>query len=256
MILSEKITELRKRNGLSQEQFGDKMGVSRQAVSKWEMAQTTPDINKLMAMSELFGVPVDFLLKDEYDLSFIDNNRTETVAVKKDDKMISLEEVQEYWRAKKKSAIKIVLAICLLFISPVPGMLLTMNDNYKSGMIGMIIQALVLIAVAAMVILAVWTMSPFKHFRKEETELTYGVRSVAEEYKKDYEHTHLLGVLIGAGLILFSIIPMMVSMFFTEKILAMVLSGVLMLILLASGISLIVYVSLVNSGFSKILKIK
>lgn len=256
MILSEKITELRKRNGLSQEQFGDKMGVSRQAVSKWEMAQTTPDINKLMAMSELFGVPVDFLLKDEYDLSFIDNKRPEPIAAKKEDKTISLEEVQKYWEAKKKSAGKIVAAICLFFISPVPGMLLTINDDLKLGMTGIIIQILFLVAVAALIILAAWPMSAFKYFRNEDAELAYGVRSVAEEYKKNYDHIHLLGVLIGAGLILVSIIPMIVCMLLTQNIPAMVLSGVLMLILLASGISSVTYVSLINSGYTRIIKLK
>ena len=74
MILSEKITELRKKNGLSQEEFGAEIGVSRQAVSKWEMAQATPDLNKIMKISDFFGVPTDFLLKDEYDLTFLDNN--------------------------------------------------------------------------------------------------------------------------------------------------------------------------------------
>ena len=69
MILSEKITELRKKNGISQEEFGAEIGVSRQAVSKWEMAQATPDLNKIMKISDFFGVPTDFLLKDEYDLT-------------------------------------------------------------------------------------------------------------------------------------------------------------------------------------------
>ena len=69
MTLYEKIMELRKRSGLSQEELGAEIGVSRQAVSKWEMAQTTPDLNKIMALSEFFGVPTDFLLKDEYDLA-------------------------------------------------------------------------------------------------------------------------------------------------------------------------------------------
>ena len=68
MIFSEKLTELRKRSGLTQEQFGDKIGVSRQAVSKWEMAQSVPDINKVMAIADFFEVPVDLLLKDDLDL--------------------------------------------------------------------------------------------------------------------------------------------------------------------------------------------
>ncbi|MBQ1319267.1 MAG: helix-turn-helix transcriptional regulator [Solobacterium sp.] len=69
MILGEKITELRKRSGLSQEQLGDRLGVSRQAVSKWEMSQAMPDLGRILAMSEFFEVPADFLLKDIYMIS-------------------------------------------------------------------------------------------------------------------------------------------------------------------------------------------
>lgn len=65
MILADKIVELRKREGLSQEELAQKVGVSRQAVSKWESARSTPDINKILALSELFGVSTDYLLKDE-----------------------------------------------------------------------------------------------------------------------------------------------------------------------------------------------
>ena len=118
MILSEKITELRKRNGLSQEEFGAEIGVSRQAVSKWEMAQTTPDLNKIMAMSEFFDVPTDFLLKDEYDLSFLENKSSEnSIAIKVDsskeigdsskETMVELSNVQGYIDVKKKEAKRI-----------------------------------------------------------------------------------------------------------------------------------------------------
>ena len=85
MILGEKITELRKRSGLSQEEFGARIGVSRQAVSKWEMAQTTPDLNKIMAISQFFEVSTDFLLKDEYDLSFLDTEKNTGIQVPKAD---------------------------------------------------------------------------------------------------------------------------------------------------------------------------
>lgn len=61
--LGEKIMQLRQKQGLSQEAFGEKLGVSRQAVSKWETGQAAPDIDKIITMSELFGVSTDFLLK-------------------------------------------------------------------------------------------------------------------------------------------------------------------------------------------------
>ena len=67
MLLSEKIMSLRKRNGWSQEELAQQLDVSRQSVSKWESLASMPDIQKIMAMSELFGVSTDYLLKDELE---------------------------------------------------------------------------------------------------------------------------------------------------------------------------------------------
>ena len=59
MILADKIIRLRKKNGWSQEELAEKMNVSRQAVSKWESAQTVPDLEKILQLSGLFGVTTD-----------------------------------------------------------------------------------------------------------------------------------------------------------------------------------------------------
>lgn len=64
MTLGEKIYKLRTERGLSQETFGDKLGVSRQSVSKWETDQSLPELEKIIALSEFFGVSTDYLLKD------------------------------------------------------------------------------------------------------------------------------------------------------------------------------------------------
>lgn len=65
MILADKIIDLRKKNGWSQEELAEKLGVSRQAVSKWEGAQSMPDMGRIVKMSELFDVSTDYLLKDD-----------------------------------------------------------------------------------------------------------------------------------------------------------------------------------------------
>lgn len=62
-MLSEQIRLCRKRAGLSQEELADRLEVSRQAISKWEMGQSTPDPEKIVRMSELFGISTDELLK-------------------------------------------------------------------------------------------------------------------------------------------------------------------------------------------------
>lgn len=64
MALPDKLYKLRKERGLSQEQLADALGISRQAISKWESAKAMPETDKLILLSEYFGVSVDYLLKD------------------------------------------------------------------------------------------------------------------------------------------------------------------------------------------------
>lgn len=64
MNLAEKIVLQRKKMGLSQEQLADQLGITRQSVSKWEAGTSTPELGKIVAMSELFQVSVDYLVKD------------------------------------------------------------------------------------------------------------------------------------------------------------------------------------------------
>lgn len=65
MALSEKLYQLRRKSGLSQEQLAERLNVSRQAISKWESGQSCPEAEKLVAISEFFQVSLDSLLKDE-----------------------------------------------------------------------------------------------------------------------------------------------------------------------------------------------
>ena len=63
MTIADRIQSLRKSKGMSQEDLADAVGVSRQAVSKWESEQTIPDIDKIVIMSEIFEVTTDYILK-------------------------------------------------------------------------------------------------------------------------------------------------------------------------------------------------
>ena len=65
MTLGQRIQELRKQNNLSQEALGEKLGVSRQAISRWEMDGAVPEVDKLIAMSKLFSVSLNDLLQVE-----------------------------------------------------------------------------------------------------------------------------------------------------------------------------------------------
>lgn len=63
MNMADRIQYLRKQKGFSQEELADKVGVSRQAVSKWEGEQSTPDLKNIITMSDIFETTTDYILK-------------------------------------------------------------------------------------------------------------------------------------------------------------------------------------------------
>ncbi len=67
MKLSDKILALRKKQGISQEELSEKLSVSRQTVSRWEMGSALPDASNILQLSRLFGVTADYLLDDDYE---------------------------------------------------------------------------------------------------------------------------------------------------------------------------------------------
>ena len=65
MEFNNKLYDLRKKKGFSQEELANRLNVSRQTVSKWEVGDSTPDMEKLIAMSDLFGISLDKLVMDK-----------------------------------------------------------------------------------------------------------------------------------------------------------------------------------------------
>lgn len=69
MKFNEKLIKMRKEKGLSQEALGEKLDVARQTISKWELGETTPEMDKLVKLSELFEISLDELIKDDSEIS-------------------------------------------------------------------------------------------------------------------------------------------------------------------------------------------
>ena len=102
MNFSEKLFDLRKQKGLSQEDLADKLDVSRQTISKWETGQTTPEMEKLIEMSKLFEITIDELVGNEREI--------------KEEKSSSKEENTKSKHKKKHILLKIILTIVLIYI--------------------------------------------------------------------------------------------------------------------------------------------
>ena len=122
MILADKIIDLRKKNGWSQEELAEKLGVSRQSISKWESAQSVPDMNRILAMSRLFGVSTDYLLKDELvpeDAAPASGTVQNTGAEDLPLRQVSMEDANAYLDAKREEARLVAPGVMLCILSPV-----------------------------------------------------------------------------------------------------------------------------------------
>lgn len=112
MILADKIIALRKKAGWSQEELAEQLGVSRQAVSKWEGAQSVPDMERILQMSKVFGVTTDYLLKDELEAEEYAASEPDTELHR-----VTMEDAARYLDLRKAAAPKMALATFLCIIS-------------------------------------------------------------------------------------------------------------------------------------------
>ena len=156
MILADKIIENRKKNGWSQEELANRLGVSRQSVSKWESAQAVPDLKKILQLAEVFGVTTDYLIKDEIEekpeleLAPVDKGLEETV------RSVSMEEASTFLEYNETSSRLISTGVMVCILSPV--VLILLAGLAEQGRIAMDVSvaeaagtALLLIMVAAAV---------------------------------------------------------------------------------------------------------
>ncbi|MGN0592201.1 MAG: helix-turn-helix domain-containing protein [Ruminococcus sp.] len=216
MILADKIIRLRKKNGWSQEELAEKMHVSRQAVSKWEGAQSVPDLEKVLRLSSLFGVTTDYLLKDEMESeAFTDENAEPDV------RRVSMEEANAFLELRKKASVRIALAtflcilspICLLILgaaSEVPSM--GISENF-AGAAGLIALLLFVAAASGIYILCGFQSASYEFLEKEPFETEYGVTGMVREREAAYRRTYMKYNITGACLCVLSPIPLFIGSF-------------------------------------------
>ncbi len=178
MILADKITMLRKRSGWSQEELAERLGVSRQAVSKWESGTSLPDLDRIIKMSELFCVSTDYLLKDE--VQEITLPEGDGAAESSGGYDLSLEEANAFLELTRRLSSRMAAAIALLVLSPVCLIQLGAVAEFRKtslteGMAAGIGLSVLLVLVAAAVFLFVRFGNIWSSYKKilQEEEYTW-----------------------------------------------------------------------------------
>ncbi|WP_277259684.1 helix-turn-helix domain-containing protein [Olegusella massiliensis] len=281
MILAEKIMSLRKRLGWSQEELAQQLGVSRQSVSKWEATNAMPDITKVVQMSELFGVSVDYLLKDnaddEQNLSFAASNQesieadasnsscdtdalvaSESSAVRK----VSLEEASEYTSLVEQNSSAIALGVVLCIWSPIVLFVLEalskknfmgMSEGTATG-IGLSVLLLAVAVATALFIVKGGKLKRYEYLESEELELQYGVEAAILRKNEAFENSYHLAVAFSIILIFLGVLPVVVIGSLFEDDPVSYLSVPLFLAFVGAGVFFLVKFGMIRSSYLKLLQ--
>ena len=250
MILADKIINLRKKNGWSQEELAEKLGVTRQSVSKYEGAQSIPDLDKILKLSEIFGVTTDYLIKDEleeeeYVPSQMQENESESDRIVH---KVTMEMANEYLQMIDWSAGKTAFATMLCILSPIVLLMLGamsempdyhISENAAAG-IGVCVL-IVLIAIAVMIfILCGMKTKKYEFLEKEDIETAYGVSGMVKEKRDAYHSPYVTQLVIGITCCICSVIPLFGTLAVSESDFYMVSAVCMLLTLVAIGTYFIV----------------
>ena len=258
MILADKIIRLRKKNGWSQEELADKMNVSRQAVSKWEGAQTIPDLEKILQLSTLFGVTTDYLLKEEIEDEELTNDTSSDTTVKR----ISIEEANVYIEQRKKASWRIALATFLCILSPITLIVLSILSELPNaivtemtaGAVGLTVLFAFVLCAVPIFIYCGFKNQPYEFLDKNISfELEYGVKGLVTEKKNAFRPTYIAYNIIATCLCIFSVVPL-VMLSFTENEILVAVALALMMIIVGIGVGMFIVVGTQNASMQKLLK--
>lgn len=262
MILADKIIDLRKKRGWSQEQLAERLGVSRQSVSKWEGGLSVPDLDKILKISSIFAVSTDYLLKDEIDSISAEHITEEENSVR----TVSVEEANRFMNITESKSSVMALAVTLFIASPVPLIFLgglTSNvsgsgklyitENAAAG-IGVAILLIMVTIGVVLLILNGMQMSKYSYLENQDIYPEYGVKGIAEKKMADYEKTHRTFMACGVGLCIMSAVPLMVSIAFTVSDFMGACMVCVILALVATGVFLLIKTNTINESYQKLLQ--
>lgn len=244
MLLADKIVTLRKRAGWSQEELAAQLGVSRQSVSKWEGAQSVPDMQKVVQMSRLFGVTTDYLLKEEL-------GEPEPAPAEPDAllRCVTMEQAADYLAQRQAAAPKLALATLLCVLSPVALLLLAalsdrpgaaLSENAAAGIGLCVLLVLVAVAVAVFITCAA-QVKAYAFLESEPFETACGVTGMVRECRAAFAPRHTRGKVVGTVLCILSAVPLFIAVCLDGPDLLYV--GAVCLLLVLAGIGSAVLVS-------------
>lgn len=262
MILAEKIIEERKKNGWTQEELAEKLNVSRQAISKWESAGAVPDLQRIIRMSELFGVSTDYLLKDDM---LPQNAPTEMEELSVTDKplyRVTMEEANAFLEHKRKNAPVIANATSMCILSPALLIVLgAMSETEVYGVTEKIAAVIGCVCLFGLVAAAVYMFitcgiknESIVHLEKNLFETEYGVSGMAKERKAAFQPAFTRGISFGVVLCIVSVIPLLLAGAMEAQDYVCGIFTAVMLAIIALGVNMIIRAAIIRDSYDALLQ--
>ncbi len=258
MILADKIIELRKKAGMSQEELAEKLGVSRQSVSKWEMAQSTPDLNRILKMSEIFGVTTDYLLKDEIDLTKtgVSDIQAEDIHDETEPPLtpVSMKEANDFLTQNSKHAFLIASGVALCIVSVTPTILFDIFNNSVLQDLSAVFMFLIIAFAVGLFIFSSMSMKKFDYLEKNCIDTEYGVDGMVKTKKEQYQPKHTMMIAFGVILCILSVVPVIAFSASVDSDFFALIGTVLLFVFVAVGVFMIVNTNIINGGYNILLE--
>ena len=260
MTMAEKIVYYRKCRGWSQEDLAEQLGVSRQSVSKWESAASLPELDKIIQLSQIFGITTDELLLDNAptDAPTISYSPPERPQLRR----LTLEEGQSYAELMHRTAKRFAPAVTACILSVVPLILLggiskfrgTITDGMAGG-IGITSLLLVVAAAVAVFITGGIQLSKYEYIGSEPFEAAPELIRWAEDEKQRLTPMFTRHIVTGVVLCILGVIPMMLLGGMGAEDFHLVLTLVFLLVLVAVAVYLFVSGGLPYGCYSQLLQV-
>ena len=224
------------------------MEVTRQSVSKWEGAQSIPELEKIVAMSKLFGVSTDFLLKDEGQGTAEPEAPSSSAEKTEESPRVGVDEVEEYFERKHKMSARTATATALCVLSPVALLLLGALSDEAAGLLPETLAvSLGLLTLFAMVAVAVALflfgasrLERFSYLEKDGFRLDARARAAAERRWTECEGSCTRARIVATVLCVLSATPIFGALLFGEDSLALLFSVPMLLVIVSVGVFLFV----------------
>ncbi len=215
MNLSDKIMCLRKKEGWSQEDLANRLNVSRQSVSKWESQVSTPEMDKIIMLSDIFDVTTDYLLKDDNKVELYESMKEDTILPK----YVSYDEATDYLASIKRESKRISYGVLLCILGVIGVVVLSGTASIKLIMdteeiqltSGLVFMFLCIALAVVLFIVSSNNASQYRYLTSSPLSLDKAIKSSVQEEYERFKPRHNRLITISVVMIILGVLPLIIG---------------------------------------------